>query len=422
MSSRGAVFQPVGQKRLTNIAVVRLKKAGIRFEIACYQNKVRDWRNGIEKDIDEVLQTTTIFNNVSKGIAAKEADLMTAFGTTDEEVITQEILRKGDLQVADKERKVEYDNLFRDVACVLVEKCVNPETSRPYTITMLERALRDAHFNVDPKRGAKQQALEALPMLQAKFPIERARMRLKLTAPTDRKAQLVDMVESYDARLEGVEDHAGGTTSVVAQVEPGAFRELHNRLQAEMGGGGRIEVLSMAVIAEGVQADQFAHLPANGTGMGAAGGHGSAPAPASTSASAAAASAAAYLNGSDNVDGVARSMAGASVSPRTAAAPTAAPAAAAAAPRSSAREPPGGGASGATVVYACGPVSGLPEEHASRKERFAELDTLQAGWQVELRAKGETVEAVFYSPAGKRVGAYATARRAALAAHKAGLS
>lgn len=36
---------PVNQKRLTNIVVVRLKKAGIRFELACYPNKVQDWKN-----------------------------------------------------------------------------------------------------------------------------------------------------------------------------------------------------------------------------------------------------------------------------------------------------------------------------------------------------------------------------------------
>ncbi len=36
-----------GQKRLTNIAVVRLKKNGERFEIACYKNKVGDWRSGM---------------------------------------------------------------------------------------------------------------------------------------------------------------------------------------------------------------------------------------------------------------------------------------------------------------------------------------------------------------------------------------
>ena len=41
---------------MTNIAVVRLKKGGKRFEIACYRNKVADWRSGVEKDLDEVLQ------------------------------------------------------------------------------------------------------------------------------------------------------------------------------------------------------------------------------------------------------------------------------------------------------------------------------------------------------------------------------
>jgi ribosome maturation protein SDO1 len=41
------LLQSTGQKRLTNIAVVRMKKHGKRFEIACYKNKVLNWRNGM---------------------------------------------------------------------------------------------------------------------------------------------------------------------------------------------------------------------------------------------------------------------------------------------------------------------------------------------------------------------------------------
>lgn len=41
------LVQPIGQKRLTNVAVVRLKKLGIRFEIACYKNKVLSWRSSV---------------------------------------------------------------------------------------------------------------------------------------------------------------------------------------------------------------------------------------------------------------------------------------------------------------------------------------------------------------------------------------
>ena len=48
-------------------------------------------------------------------------------------------------------------------------------------------------------------------------------MRLKLTAPSDRKEQLLEMVDSYDAVVESV-DQAGANTSVVAQVGGGVER------------------------------------------------------------------------------------------------------------------------------------------------------------------------------------------------------
>jgi ribosome maturation protein SDO1 len=40
----GRINTPVNQKRLTNIVIMRLKKGGIRFEIACYPNKVQEWQ------------------------------------------------------------------------------------------------------------------------------------------------------------------------------------------------------------------------------------------------------------------------------------------------------------------------------------------------------------------------------------------
>lgn len=41
------IFTPTNQRRLTNVAVVRLKKNGKRFEIACYKNKVISWRDNM---------------------------------------------------------------------------------------------------------------------------------------------------------------------------------------------------------------------------------------------------------------------------------------------------------------------------------------------------------------------------------------
>lgn len=180
------IGQPVTQVRLTNVAIVRLKRKGKRFEIACYRNKVVNWRDGVEKDINEVLQIERVFKNVSKvralaqgtlvapwrrahgrpgsrpralqGVVANNKDLEAAFGTTDMEAVSRIILDRGSMQVSDKERDVQLhgcaaaaralslrrrwltrpflapNRLFKDVATILAEKCVNPETGRPYPV------------------------------------------------------------------------------------------------------------------------------------------------------------------------------------------------------------------------------------------------------------------------------------------------
>lgn len=40
------INQPSNQIKLTNVAVVRLKKGKKRFELACYKNKVLEYRAG----------------------------------------------------------------------------------------------------------------------------------------------------------------------------------------------------------------------------------------------------------------------------------------------------------------------------------------------------------------------------------------
>src|ERR1700755_954100 len=98
------INQPSNQIKLTNVSLVRLKKGKKRFEIACYKNKVLEWRSGIETDLDNVLQIPTVFRNVSKVQTAPKEDLEKAFGKGKSvNDIVLEILNKGELQVGDKE-------------------------------------------------------------------------------------------------------------------------------------------------------------------------------------------------------------------------------------------------------------------------------------------------------------------------------
>ena len=244
------IFTPTNQIRLTNVAVVRMKKTGKRFEIACYRNKVISWRNKLEKDIDEVLQTHTVFVNVSKGQVAKKEDLLKAFNTDDQTEICKEILKQGELQVSDKERHSALDSMFKDIATTVADKCVNPETKRPYTVTMIEKAMRDIHFSVKPNRNVKQQTLDVIPQLKAVMPLERAQMRLRVLVSGKEAKKLRTKIEKLVMKLE-TEEWANGTLNLVCLIDPGQYREIHELVRSETKGAGIFELLNLKEVVEG---------------------------------------------------------------------------------------------------------------------------------------------------------------------------
>lgn len=59
--------------------------------------------------------------------------------------------------MSEKERHAQLESMFRDIATIVADKCVNPDTRRPYTVTMIEKAMKDLHFSVKPTRNTKQQ-------------------------------------------------------------------------------------------------------------------------------------------------------------------------------------------------------------------------------------------------------------------------
>ncbi|KUJ20872.1 Shwachman-Bodian-diamond syndrome protein [Mollisia scopiformis] len=301
------INQPSNQIKLTNVSLVRLKKAKKRFEIACYKNKVLEWRNGIEKDLDNVLQINNVFLNVSKGQTAPSADLARAFGPkTKVEDIILEILSKGELQVGEKERHAQLERVHNEVVGIVASKLVDPKTKRVYTTGMIEKALdmlssqgsqaqaagsgtgtpgtgEDGEAKPKTKehvwtgvvatKSAKSQALEAMKALitHQPIPVARARMRLRITCPTnvlkqsaksagpkatddtedgeEKKGTVKDRILGYIEQVE-TQDVVGSEWEVTGFVEPGAFKGLSDFIGSETKGQGRVEVLDMAVTHE----------------------------------------------------------------------------------------------------------------------------------------------------------------------------
>lgn len=248
------INQPGTQIRLTNVSMVRMKRGKKRFEIACYQNKVQDWRLRVEKDIDEVLQIPQVFINVSKGQVANNDDLMGAFGTTNQDDIIKEMLDKGEIQLNEKERTANLRQKQNEFLNIISTKCINPKSKKRYPPSIIQKALNELKFHVNPNKPAKLQALEAIKLLTAKqlLPIVRAQMKIKVILVNRVKHQvyepyikpLLDVIED-ESQLDKVFE-------VVSIIDPTNYRVIVDVLQGEHAkikrGEGTVEVLDMAVI------------------------------------------------------------------------------------------------------------------------------------------------------------------------------
>mmetsp|Transcript_19499 Transcript_19499/g.18829 ORF Transcript_19499/g.18829 Transcript_19499/m.18829 type:complete len:589 (+) Transcript_19499:127-1893(+) len=274
---------PVNQIRLTNVAYVRLQKGGKRFELACYRNKVLNWRNKIETDLDEVLQIDTVFTNVSKGNLASSKDLLEAFGTSDQKAVCKEILDKGELQVSEQERGAQLEGIFKDIASIVADKTVNPENNRPYTISMIQNAMKQIHYSVNTTKNAKSQALEVIRKLRDVMPIARATMLLRIICPSSMMGEmkrylqeelglnlslwLTPEAQSGDGVEKGAGDGSDKNAYLDLKVDPELFRKVEEAVTSMTNGIGRLEVLQLRVASSaGVQTNSTAGLQTNSTG------------------------------------------------------------------------------------------------------------------------------------------------------------
>lgn len=239
------ISQPKSVVKFTNVSQVRMRKGDKRFEIVCYRNKVQDWRSGVEKDLDEVLQVPQVFVNVGKGQVANSQDLSKYFGTSDVEKVVLEILNKGELQVGSKERQQQQMQMHQSVLQIIAAKVINPKNNRPYTASIIEKTLQKLEFRFNTAKPAKVQAIEAIKLLvEAQLiPIVRARMRIRVSDDLNHKTY-IDELKSQISVLESENVESGGW-EITGLINPSDFRDIDKLVADNSNGEGLVEVLSV---------------------------------------------------------------------------------------------------------------------------------------------------------------------------------
>ncbi len=185
---------------------------------------------------------------MSKGVLAPIKDLQKVFGSDNQIEICRQILQKGELQVGEGERKVQSEELVKDIATIVAEKCINTETQKPFTVGVIEKAMKDAHWSMHPTKTAKQQALAVIKLLKDKkvLPIERASMRLQVSVLQQQSSAVKSKLSEVVHKLER-ESTQGEKVLFEVLIEPAKFRDVNQLIKQDTNGTGTVEILVHAV-------------------------------------------------------------------------------------------------------------------------------------------------------------------------------
>jgi len=232
--------------------------------------------SGVETDLSEVIQTDTIFSNVSKGQLASHSDLLKAFpdhkqknGATTtavlpSEEILLEILKHGELQVSDKERAQALLDKKREIIHLVAEKTVDPRTNRPHTSSMIEKALEELHFSVNLSKSSKTQALELIKSLSSRpeiISISRSQMKIRLTVPTSKESKkLKPMILETMSKVE-LDETDEEQWELIGLIEPGQFKFISDTLNQfhlkNSPAASRFKLETLSLTAEQVEGDEL---------------------------------------------------------------------------------------------------------------------------------------------------------------------
>lgn len=79
-----------------------------------------------------------------------------------------------------------------EIATLISEMCYNPDTGGAFTVSMIQRAIKDFHIIVKLNQSPKKQALHIIQQLKKSMRIERNKMQIKLAFPAHRLFSALD--------------------------------------------------------------------------------------------------------------------------------------------------------------------------------------------------------------------------------------
>ncbi|MEM3144328.1 MAG: ribosome assembly factor SBDS [Candidatus Nitrosotenuis sp.] len=227
---------------MVDVTVIKHSVAGEKFEILVKPDPALEYKLGKRKDISTVLVSDEIYTDSGKGTRASTEKLVKAFHTDDTNIIIEQILKKGDLNLTTDQRRKMIGEKRKQIIEFIAKTYVDPRSHLPHPPLRIEQALEQARVSIDPFRNTEEQVKEVVEKLRTIIPLKSENLLLEITVPAQYAAQSYAVLKSTGT-LKKEEWQNNGSLKAILEIPAGARASVIDRLGSITKGTATVEMV-----------------------------------------------------------------------------------------------------------------------------------------------------------------------------------
>ncbi len=211
--------------------IARLKTHGETFEVLVDPYLARDFKEGKDVPIEEILATPYVFKDAHKGDKASEHEMEKIFGTSDPYEVAKIILRKGEVQLTAEQRRQMLEEKKRYIATIIHRHAVDPRTGYPHPVDRILRAMEEAGVHIDLFKDAEAQVPKVIKAIRPLLPIKLEVKIIAVKIPGDYVGKAYGEVRKFGT-IKREEWGSDGSWMFLIEIPGGVEEEFYEKLNA----------------------------------------------------------------------------------------------------------------------------------------------------------------------------------------------
>ncbi len=229
-------------KETSKFTTVHMTLDGVHYEILVNPDAALSFKQGRDVEPSQVIAVDEVYTDAHKGLRASSEKLKLHFGSDDHAKAALEILKRGELNLTQEQRKRMTEEKRKAVVAIISKSFVDPRTTLPHPPTRIEQAMEEARISIDPFQDAQEQAKKVVDELRTILPLKSEKVKLQVRVSAQYSGQTIGILKNF-GEIAKEDWGADGTLSAIVEIPAGGQPALLDRLGSTTRGAAQVTIV-----------------------------------------------------------------------------------------------------------------------------------------------------------------------------------